>query len=290
LITEALMHCPGIGPARLAQLHGLGIRNWSDAVERADQVPPSFCGPLLDECGRCLAALRERDVRFFVDRLAPQDKWRILSEFLDQTSFFDIETTGLEYDAQITVIVCWHRQQLHTFVEHENLDDFLDLLDDVTLLASFNGSSFDAPRVLDAFHIPQLPCPHLDLRWPCYHQGLRGTLKDIAQRSGISRPNDLSDADGALAVQLWNRWILRQDHAAREHLLRYCAADVLMLVMLARQLAKLETAAPSDLWTHLPDAGPTPATQAAASHRPPVLDNRFGQANPAKLRARRSLV
>ena len=40
-------------------------------------------------------------------------------------------TSGLEMDSLITVIACWHQGRLHTFVEHENLDDFLDLLDDI---------------------------------------------------------------------------------------------------------------------------------------------------------------
>ena len=116
------------------------------------------------------------DVRYFVDRFAPADKWRILDYFFDQTTFFDIETLGLQYDASITVIVCWHDGQFRIFVEHENLDDFLELLDDARLLASFNGASFDVPRVLNSFHIPTLPCAHLDLRWSCYHQGHSGGL------------------------------------------------------------------------------------------------------------------
>ena len=287
MIAEALLHCPGIGPARLAQLHDLGIRDWAAAVAHVERIPLSYRDPLVAECRRSLTALDGRDVSYFVDRLAPPDKWRILAEFREQTSFFDIETTGLEYDARVTVIVCWHREQLHTFIEHENLDDFLHLLDEVTLLASFNGSSFDVPRILDAFHIPELPCPHLDLRWPCYHRGWRGTLKSISQRLGISRPADLQDADGALAVHLWNRWMLSQDRAARDHLLRYCAADVLMLVMLARQLAKHESPSQAELWTHLPGVWTAPTPQLAAPGPQSRRNNLFGDASPSKLRARR---
>lgn len=288
MIVEALLHCPGIGPARLAQLHELEIRTWSDAVQHADRIPSSYRDAVVEECHRCLAALDNRDVAYLVERLAPQDKGRVVSEFFDRMSFFDIETTGLEHDSRITVIACWHRGRLHTFVEHENLDDFLLLLDEVTLLASFNGGSFDVPRILDSFHIPALPCPHLDLRWPCYHGGLRGTLKDIARRAGVSRPNDLQDADGALAVHLWNRWMMQEDRAARDQLVRYCAADVLLLVMVASGVAGRSRRTPDELWAHLPgttDAVELPATSPASPPRP---HNAFGKAGPSRLRAHRA--
>lgn len=251
MITEALRHCPGIGPVRLKQLHALGVRSWHDVLEHSSRIPFSFRSALVEECDRCLQALSNGDIQFLVGRLAPTDKWRVLSHLLEETTYFDIETMGLEYDAPITVIACWHRGELHHFVENENLDEFLNLLDDVKLLASFNGSSFDVPRVLDSFHIPRLPCPHLDLRWLCYHQGLRGSLKRIAADVGITRPADLNDADGALAVVLWQAWAGKGDRSARDLLLRYCGADVLMLVMLAEQLVGRADLCHEEVWSHL---------------------------------------
>ncbi|MBC8353476.1 MAG: ribonuclease H-like domain-containing protein [Planctomycetes bacterium] len=283
MIKESLLHCAGIGPVRLAQLHEAGVRSWHDVLRDVERLPIGSSAPLVEECDRCIDALETKNIRYFVDHLAPLDKWRIVSEFLDETSFFDIETTGLEHDSRITVIACWHRGEVLTFVEHENLDDFLRLLDDVTLLASFNGSSFDVPRVLDAFHIPHLPCPHLDLRWPCYHKGFRGSLKSITARLGFARPFDLQDADGELAVHLWNRWTLDQDHGARDLLLRYCASDVILLAMLAHRLADRVITSPADWWLPLPSKTELPcaATPVASTTR-----STFGVGSPSKLRAR----
>lgn len=293
MITEALQHCAGIGPVRLARLHKDGIRSWRDILLAADRLPAAFRQTLLDEARSALAALEGDDIRYFVDRFRPCDKWRILAQYRDQTSFFDIETTGLEIDATISVIVCWHRGQLHTFVEHENLDDFLDLLDDCRLLASFNGSTFDVPRVLDAFHIPKLPCPHLDLRWPSYHRGWPGSLKQITRQLGISRPADLNYADGEMAVQWWYAWLRGKNPAARQQLIRYCAADVLMLVLLSEHLAQPpENAVPvasfaHEIWAHLPQID-SPATVPVRSASLPETGIRgFGNASPLKLRARR---
>lgn len=251
------------------------------------QLPVGRSGGLVEECKRCLAALETKDIRYFVDRLSPLDKWRIVAEFLDETSFFDIETMGLEHDSPITVIVCWHRNELRTFVEHENLDDFLHLLDDVTLLASFNGSSFDVPRVLDTFHVPDLPCPHVDLRWPCYHKGFKGSLKSITSQLGFARPVDLQDADGELAVHLWNRWTLDRDRRARELLLRYCASDVLLLVMLAHRLAEREVASHADWWRYLPSASLAKTSGKSTRSAAAAASSAFGDGSPSKLRARR---
>jgi uncharacterized protein YprB with RNaseH-like and TPR domain len=143
---------------------------------------------------------------------------------------------------------------LRTFVENENLDEFLELLDDVSLLASFNGSSFDVPRILDAFHIPELPCPHIDLRWVCHHQGWKGGLKDITEKLGIKRPGDLQYADGLLAVQLWYRWMNHNDEVALKQLLRYCGSDVILLLLLAQRLAGRDAAAFGEIWSQLPPA------------------------------------
>ncbi|MFN8706598.1 MAG: ribonuclease H-like domain-containing protein [Planctomyces sp.] len=251
MITEALRHCPGIGPTRLKRLHDQGIRTWHDVLSRPHDVPAGLRESLTIECRGAVEALDRSDISWFVDRLHVQDRWRILSQFHDDATCFDIETTGLEHDAEISVIVCWHRGQLHHFVEHENLDDFLDLLDDVRLLVSFNGSTFDVPRVLDSFHIPSLPCPHIDIRWSCYHRGLTGSLKQITDRLGFRRPSDLRYADGELAVLLWNDWLRSRNPRSREMLLRYCGADVVLLKLLMRHLAVARVPQDGGVWAVL---------------------------------------
>ncbi len=287
MITEALSHFTGIGPVRLAQLHAAGLRSWMDICDQPSRIPESVRPSLLNEAQQSLAALERDDVDFLVNVFSPQDRWRILAAYFDRTSFFDIETSGLEIDAAVTVIVCWHQGELHTFVEHENLDEFLDLLDDVTLLASFNGASFDVPRVLDAFHIPQLPCPHLDLRWTCYHAGLNGSLKNIAAELQIDRPQDIADTDGAVAVQLWSEWQERQDAAARQHLIRYCSADVVMLTLLAQHLADVQHYDASELWSQLPKSIGEPRHTAPSVSSSSLVANLFGKASPSRLRTRR---
>lgn len=273
MITEALQHCSGIGPVRLAQLHAAGLRTWADILDSPAAGEYRWHTHLVEEVRQCAAALAADDVAYFVKRLAPPDKWRILAHYYEETTFFDIETTGLEFDAMITVIACWHRGQVRTFLEHENLDEFLELLDEVKLLASFNGSSFDVPRVLDAFHLPELPCPHLDLRWIGYHQGYTSGLKEMAAAMGIERPADLRFVNGQDAICLWELW-RRGNVKARSQLIRYCAADVLMLAAVAERLAG-RTAMPNldSLWQCLPEV--TDQAPSAATATPTATTDRL---------------
>ena len=282
MIAEALRHCAGIGPVRLARLHEAGVRSWWDVLDSPQRIPAGLRSGLVAESQHCAEALKTGDVRYFVDRFIGSDKWRILEHFSEQTSFFDIETMGLEVNAPITVIVCWHQGKLWSFVEHENLDGFLELLDEVTLLASFNGGSFDVPRVCDTFHIPKLPCPHLDLRWACYHQGLRGGLKDIAAGLGIVRPADLQDVDGEQAIRLWSGWRETKNQAARDGLIRYCAADVLLLLLIADRLTGHSDRSADWAWAQLP-SGPTILADNNPSMRPTPV---FGANGLQQLRAR----
>lgn len=301
MITEALQHCHGIGPVRLHQLQDAGVRTWEDVISHPDRLPASLRQTVVEECERCQEAHRNSDLDYFVRALHPQDRWRILHDYFDHASWFDIETTGLDIDSQISVIVCWHRGQLHTFVKGENLDEFLDLLDDIDLLVSFNGSSFDVPRVADGFRIPEMPCPHLDLRWICYWQGLEGGLKQISEEMDIKRPSDLQGTDGDEAVWLWEQWQSRRDDSARAKLIRYCAADVLLLRPVADRVLARDTLSAEQIWHGLPEQtvsaesqhNRTDAAQAASDsserhrRRRELLAGKFGPAGPSKLRTLR---
>ena len=110
--------------------------------------------------------------------------------------------------------------------------------------------------MLRTYHIPEFPCPHIDLRWQCYHQEHKGGLKQIEHTQNINRPEDLQGVDGAEAVWLWFRWKQYQDQKARERLLRYCAADVLTLQLVCASLLRnldvtVETPGHEDLWALL---------------------------------------
>jgi uncharacterized protein YprB with RNaseH-like and TPR domain len=242
-IQQTFLHVPGIGPKTEAKMKEQGLQDWQTVLQCQKKLPLGHrtSQSLRQALTRSLEALSQEDIAYFIHCFPIKEQWRILAAYFDRLSYFDIETSGLSYDAYVTCIVCYHRGKLHRFVYEENLDDFLDLLEEVELLVSFNGSSFDIPQLLHTWHIPEFPCPHIDLRWQCYHHRLDGGLKQIEPELGIRRPPDLQDIDGADAVWLWYQWFQNRDPEARDKLLRYCAADVVTLYMVTAALLRHRT-------------------------------------------------
>lgn len=274
MIRHALEHLPGLGPARIRELRRIGIDNWL-ALRDAAGLPALGAkrhAHLLDCITQCETALQRDDIGFLTRTLSRKDLWRVLNEYFERASFFDIETNGMGPDSRITLIACYHKDRMYTFLQDENLNDFLDLLDEVDLLVSYNGACFDVPFVERAFNIPEIPCPHIDLRWLCRQQELRGGLKSIEQQLGIDRPPDLVGVDGEEAVWLWDFWHRDRDTRAREKLIRYCCADVLSLKLVAGRILRMRNcpaACPnaSTLWDLIPrelSADPQPARTPAA--------------------------
>lgn len=273
MIRGAFQQLPGLGPERLKRLAEAGITDWLSL--RENLAPLRFGPAARDKLSRaidaCESAVQNQDLIFLTRTFAARDHWRILGAFPDQAAYFDIETSGLDVDSHITLIAAEYQGDLKTFVFNENLDEFLALIEDVGMLVSFNGASFDVPRVLQHFHIPDLRCGHVDLRWLCYHDQLRGGLKSIERALDIARPGDLDGVDGEEAVMLWRLWEDREHHAARERLIRYCCADVLALKLLTARLLKAKACPfacppPEEVWRGL-DAAPGPVRHDPATAR-----------------------
>ena len=258
---------PHVGPQRDKALRLEGCASWS-AVLNASRPLAGFDVFAWDEiraaAAASLRAVQAEDVAYFTAKLPALEQWRILAQWFDQASYFDIETSGLEADSIVTLVCCFHEGRPLRFMADENLDDFLDLLEEVRLLVSFNGASFDVPRVLARFHIPVLPCPHVDLRWLCHHAGWRGGLKKIERALGLRRPPDLEGLGGAEAVGLWQAWSGLGDEKAKRTLERYCSADTVMLKVLAGKICALQGSpvqmpTEAELWrlvhVALPDLG-----------------------------------
>ncbi len=282
VLQRYLGHLPNVGPQREARLRGEGCACWADLLSAQRPLAglsASDWDGVRAAAERSLRALEADDAAYFAAKLPAAAQWRVLAHWFDRASFFDIETSGLEASSMVTLVCCFHEGRPLRFLAHENLDDFLDLLEQVKLLVSFNGASFDVPRVLGRFHIPELPCAHVDLRWLCHHVGWRGGLKKIEKSIGLHRPPDLEGLGGAEAVWLWQAWSQSGDERARRTLERYCAADTVSLKRLAGQLCaqhgvRVEVPAETDLWrlihAELPELGRPQTPWPAAVAEPPL--------------------
>ena len=238
MINEVFQHCPGIGPKWEERLKLEGFKTWDDCLKNADGIPFSKerKTEFLQHLQLSKEAHRDDDLEYLIKSFPNREHYRILQEYFHRATFFDIETTGIYwYESHATVITAFHKGELLTFVYDENLDDFLDTVDDSELLVSFNGNCFDIPFLEHTFHIPEIECPHIDLRWVAYHKGHTGGLKSIEKVMGIERPPEIRDIDGFEAVDLYLRWV-DGDRESLDRLIKYCSADVVATYMVAEKI------------------------------------------------------
>jgi uncharacterized protein len=258
MIKTSLLHFTGIGRKNVERLHSIGLKDWYAILDNPDLLPFSdkMKNKLLQELTISIENYECKNLKFFTDTLHPTEKWKILAEYFDKASYFDIETNGETYGDNITLVVCYHKGRLYKFLNGDNLENFLDLLDEITLLVSFNGISFDVPMIQNYFHIPKIPCPHIDLRWLAYHVGYKGGLKDIERSIGIQRPANLVGINGMDAIFLWLDWKTNHNKEALDLLTHYCCADVLSLQLLAGKILEkhkmsVNYLSPEEIWSKL---------------------------------------
>lgn len=147
-------------------------------------------------------------------------------------AYLDIETTGFigggSYPTVVGVAIDfpgdWSVEQL---VGGDITRDAIDhMLQGVTTLYTFNGSSFDLPFLAWKPGIDlRRRFVHHDLMHICRRSGLRGGLKRIERALGIER-HDLPDMGGHDAVLLWRKYLDEANTSALDLLLEYNRADV----------------------------------------------------------------
>lgn len=147
-------------------------------------------------------------------------------------AYLDIETTGFiggsSYPTVVGIAIDfpgdWSVEQLvgdeitPAAIEH--------VLEGVTTIYTFNGSSFDLPYLAWKPGVDlRRHLEHRDLMYACRRAGLRGGLKNIERSLGIAR-TDLPEMSGHDAVLLWRKYLDETNESALDLLLEYNRADV----------------------------------------------------------------
>jgi uncharacterized protein YprB with RNaseH-like and TPR domain len=172
--------------------------------------------------------LSENNPVYFSNCLPANQCWRLFPEFRDSTVYLDIETTGLDRHYQsITTIAIYDGHEIKTYVNGQNLDDFIEDIQKFKVIVTYNGKSFDIPFIKSFFNI-HLRHAQIDLRYVLYSLGFRGGLKSVERQLGNDR-GDLRDVDGFFAVLLWDEYQKSGDQKALETLLAYNIQDTITL-------------------------------------------------------------
>jgi len=227
MLTHTFCHIPGIARKTEEKLWDAGIMSWEDWRDPLPiRLPITTRIDAPKILGRSLTALAGQPA-YFTNALASNETWRLFPHYRDKTAYLDIETTGLDEAAEITTIALFDGQEVFTYVNGENLDDFVDDICRYQVIVSYNGKSFDVPFLERYFRI-SLPQAQIDLRHVLARLGFKGGLKGCEKQLGIHRGN-LDGVDGYFAVLLWREYRATGDRRALETLLAYNIEDTVNL-------------------------------------------------------------
>jgi uncharacterized protein YprB with RNaseH-like and TPR domain len=228
MLRNSFIHIPGIGPKTEQGFWAAGVEDW-DAFFRdtALKLTASKRKAIADGLIESSRQLDECNPDFFARRIPAGQQWRLFNDFRGQTAYLDIETTGLEADCTISTIAVYNGSTMATYVNGQNLDDFIDDIRRYQLLVTYNGKCFDVP-VIERFFGLTLDHAHIDLRYVLASLGLKGGLKRCETQLGLDR-GELEDIDGIFAVVLWKAYLRNRDEQALETLLSYNLQDAINL-------------------------------------------------------------
>ena len=268
MLRHTFLHISGIGEGTERKIWRSGIPDWPSFIRAHErgELRGRRVVAAIDGVRESLARYEQGDWRFFDGRLPAAAKWRAFGDLGDRALYVDIETTGGMGPEGITVIGAFDGSRTRSFVAGRDLDEARDFLDRYPLIVTYNGALFDLPILRARFRHSLLQHLHLDLRFPLHRLGLRGGLKKIEVRMGLTRSGATRGLDGWDAVRLWRDY-REGSKEALDVLLQYNREDVEHLLPLAEYVfAELSRPALADLAARQPD----PIGGEPASSRPAV--------------------
>ena len=240
MLKRSFIMIPGIGERKERSLWSSEIDCWESFMDccKIPGIGPRRKKEGDDLIGEAMERLDDMDLPYFREMFRPRDSWRLWSEFGKKPAYLDIETLGTRRTSPITVVGVHDGKKFDAAVRGFNLtgEKIREMLEGATMIVTFNGTTFDLPLIEEQFpgSIPKIP--HLDLRYAAGRLGMRGGLKAIEIRMGISRPDDVAGMSGEDAVRLWRVYERDNNTNALRLILKYNKEDIVNLIPLTKSI------------------------------------------------------
>lgn len=221
-IENSFVPVEGIGDVTERKLWRAGVTEWAEFDGQV--VGPTRADRIESFVAEAKRRLDVGDAHFFADRVPNAEHWRLFENVREETTFLDIETTGLDrYTDRVTTVSIHRDGDTKTLVRGHDLSakSLRAELADSSLLVTFNGRRFDVP-FLEASYDLSIDLPHADLMSMCNTLGYSGGLSAVEGRFGIER--DRPDISGRDAVRLWHEYERGKD-GSLETLIDYNQED-----------------------------------------------------------------
>jgi hypothetical protein len=229
MLRQSFVVLRGIGRRTENRLRSRGLVDWkaflaSSEIAGIGEARKAALDAHLKALEKCLD---RGDAETLANALPASEKWRLYPDFRDRAAFLDIETTGLDLPATVTVVGITLGRDHTPLVRGVNLsrDAIERALRPAKILVTFNGGSFDLPALRMAFPGLKLDQPHIDIRHLAPRAGIRGGLKKVERILGIQRAREIKMLCSHDAVYLWRIWERKESGNALRLLIDYNRAD-----------------------------------------------------------------
>lgn len=235
-IENSFIPVRGVGEQTEKQLWNAGITHWDAFDPTVSVVGQTRAERIQSYIERAKPRLESREIEFFAQTVPEQAHWRLYETLPSETTFLDIETTGLDPHTAVVTTVSIHRNgETTTLVRGRDLtaDRLRQVFTETSLLVTFNGRRFDVPFLEKNYGL-SVSVPHADLYLLASRLGYSGGLTELETTFDIDRARP--DISGSDAVRLWHEYE-RGDDQALETLVEYNRIDTRNMVPLFDQLA-----------------------------------------------------
>lgn len=222
MIRKSFIFLEKIGKKGEKNIWEQGIKDWNsflktNKLKRISSKNKAYYNRRIEEAKN---ALVDGCPSYFIGKLPAKEMWRLYDYFREETGYLDIEV-----DSTGKVILVGISNYYHSnfFVARVNLskENIEKELSKYKLLVTFNGSSFDIPKLKKQLSL-DLTIPHLDLKPLCVNLGLKGGLKQIERELNLKRPPHLRGNP----VELWKAFHASQDQEYLDLLIEYNREDI----------------------------------------------------------------
>jgi len=242
VIQRTFIFLEKIGKRGEKNLFEQGINNW-DSFLKAKRINGLNRSRKLYYNRQILKArnaLYNFNSEYFLKTLPQSENWRLYDFFKEDAVFLDIETTGLSFEDDITLIGLFDGIETKTMIKGINFDYRIlkKELQKYKLIVTFNGSSFDVPFINKRYPNLLPNIPNFDIKSISGRVGLKGGLKEIERRLGIKRNKIIEKFYGGDALTLWKMYRATGDDYYLKLLVEYNEEDIINLKTIAEYCVK----------------------------------------------------
>ena len=229
MIKQSFIFLERISKSKEEQIWKSGISDWNEFLnnKKITKIADSKKNYYNHKIKEARQALLQDNSSYFIGRLPKKEMWRLYHYFKDECGYLDVE---IDSHGKIILAGISNYYNSNSFVKGYNLEkEWLQKeLSKYKILVTFNGSSFDLPRLKKQLGL-EINIPHIDLKHLVLRLSLKGGLKEVEKTLNLKRPANRYGNP----VDLWKAFHASGDKEWLELLINYNKEDIenLKLIM-----------------------------------------------------------